>query len=157
MSYNIFTDGACRGNPGRASWAFVVYNNSDSEVGHKSGAQNASTNNAMELEAIAQALEHVAKNANKYVSVGGVTIHTDSAFCLNVITQWMDGWAANGWTKKSPGPIKNLDIIKRIYKLWHECGDSVGNIQLAKVAGHSGIQGNERADELCNLALDKTK
>ncbi|AZV01894.1 ribonuclease HI [Aeromonas phage Akh-2] len=155
--YNIFTDGACRGNPGAASWAFVVYNSSGDEVGHKSGIDGLSTNNAMELEAILSALCHVATNADKYKSVGGVTIHTDSAFCVNVVTQWMDGWQANGWTKKSPGPIKNLEVIKKIHKYWHICGNTVGNVQLAKVAGHSGVRGNERADELCNIALDTMK
>ncbi|WBF79311.1 hypothetical protein IACHDJAJ_00072 [Aeromonas phage vB_AdhS_TS3] len=155
--YSIYTDGACRGNPGPASWAFVVYNDKDSEVGFKRGSEDLSTNNAMELEAILQALVHISKNVEKYVGVGGVTIYTDSAFCVNVITQWMDGWQANGWKKKSPGPIKNLEIIQKLHKYWHICGKGVGNVQIAKVAGHSGIKGNERADELCNNVLDESK
>lgn len=155
MSYSIFTDGASRGNPGVASWAFVVYNEAGEEIGHKSQALKGATNNAMELSAICAALKHVSNNAMRYKEIGGVTIHTDSAFCINVITQWMDGWEAKGWQKKSPGPIQNLDIIKQIHGLWHECGKKIGNLQMAKVAAHSGVVGNERADELCNLAIDK--
>lgn len=154
MSYNIFTDGACRGNPGIGSWGFVVFDENKQEQGFKTGVEIATTNNAMELMAIKNALLHVCKNVDTYRREGGVTIHTDSAFCINVITQWMDGWEHNGWTKKSPGPIKNLDIIKEIHAHWHRAGHSVGNIQLAKVAGHSGNYGNDRVDQLCNKAID---
>lgn len=153
--YRIFTDGACRGNPGIASWAFVVYKN-DTELGHKSDAVDQGTNNAMELTAIMEALEHINRNLAKY-KAEGVTIFTDSAFCINVITNWMDGWQARGWQKKTQGPIQNLSIIKKIWELWHYIGDNVGNVQIIKVAGHSGVLGNERADELCNKALDKMK
>lgn len=154
--YEIYTDGASRGNPGNASWAFVVYRD-DFELGYKSKAVDCDTNNAMELMAIKEALAHVKKNLPKYSAAGGVTIFTDSAFCVNVITQWMDGWESRNWQKKSPGPIKNLETIKEIWKLWHCVGAEVGNLQIAKVAGHSGNKGNERADSLCNEALDKMK
>lgn len=157
MSFNIFTDGACRGNPGMGSWGFVVFDANKVEQGFKTGIELVTTNNAMELEAISRALEHVCKNITTYREVGGVTIHTDSAFCINVITQWMDGWESNSWTKKSPGPIKNLKIIQRLHYLWHSAGRAVGNVQLAKVAGHSGNYGNDRVDQLCNKALDEVK
>lgn len=154
--YEIYTDGASRGNPCPASWAFVVYQDGV-ELGFKTKAHGNDTNNAMELQAIKEALAHVQKNAQRYRMNGGVTIFTDSAFCVSVVTQWMDGWQSRGWQKKTPGPIKNLEIIKNIWALWHSVGQEVGNLQLAKVAGHSGNVGNERADELCNKSLNEMK
>ena len=152
--YNIYTDGASRGNPGRSSWAFVVYSPEGEELGSKKAAELASTNNAMELRAILHAMQHVNKNIDRYSKAGGVNIFTDSAFAINVITQWMEGWHRNGWTKKTPGPIKNLELIQNIYNEYNMIQMST-SVVFVKVAGHSGNTGNERADALCNQALDE--
>lgn len=151
MPYSIYTDGASRGNPGPASWGFVVYDQNANELGTKSRYEGKATNNAMELMAILEALRHVNKNVPRYEKVAGAIIYSDSQFSISVVTQWVHGWARNGWVKKTGGEIKNLELIKDIYE---ELMELTVPVEFRKVKGHSGDRGNERADELCNTAID---
>jgi ribonuclease HI len=136
--YLIATDGACKGNPGPGTWAFAVYRGTE-YVGHKKGNKKSTTNNHMELQAICKALKWAARANSK------VNILTDSAYCLNGITKWMNGWYQRGWKTAGNTPIKNLELWQEIHTLWND-----GSHTIEKVKGHSGNVYNDKADSLCN-------
>ncbi len=135
----IFTDGACSGNPGPGGWGAVLrYNGSVREL---SGGEPITTNNRMELTAAISAL-----NALKEPCL--VDLHTDSEYVRNGIRSWIDGWKRNGWMTSAKKPVKNaelwqaLDEARRRHEVvWHW------------VKGHSGHPENERADELARAAM----
>ncbi|MET0597435.1 MAG: ribonuclease HI [Mesorhizobium sp.] len=135
----IFTDGACSGNPGPGGWGAVLrYNGSVREL---SGGEPVTTNNRMELTAAISAL-----NALKEPCL--VDLHTDSEYVRNGIRSWIDGWKRNGWMTSAKKPVKNaelwqaLDEARRRHEVvWHW------------VKGHSGHPENERADELARAAM----
>ena len=135
----IFTDGACSGNPGPGGWGAVLrYNGSVREL---SGGEPVTTNNRMELTAAISAL-----NALKEPCL--VDLHTDSEYVRNGIRSWIDGWKRNGWMTSAKKPVKNaelwqaLDQARRRHEVvWHW------------VKGHSGHPENERADELARAAM----
>ena len=154
-NYLIATDGAAKGNgagTGASSWAFVVYNENQQRLGSKSKAypkEHRLTNNAMEAQAILEAMKWLAKGER------GATIYSDSNYMVQTINTWMHGWAANGWTKKSKGEIQNLEIIKEIYQLQQQL-----NVRLIHVKGHQTgnsfeATSNREADALCNCACDE--
>jgi ribonuclease HI len=136
----IYTDGACRGNPGPGGWAALLLSG-----GHEreiSGAEAATTNNRMELTAVIRALEALNR------PVEGA-IYTDSQYVRQGILEWMPNWKARGWKTADKKPVKNQDLWQALdalvlrHKLeWHW------------VKGHSGNAGNERVDQLANRAID---
>jgi ribonuclease HI len=136
----IYTDGACRGNPGPGGWAaLLLAGGSEREI---SGAEAHTTNNRMELTAVIRALEALKR------PVEGA-IYTDSQYVRQGVLDWMPNWKARGWKTADKKPVKNqdlwqtLDALVVIHKLeWHW------------VKGHSGNVGNERVDELANRAID---
>ncbi|NNF60722.1 MAG: ribonuclease HI [Gammaproteobacteria bacterium] len=137
----IHTDGACRGNPGPGAWAAILSaRGSEKEL---SGAEELTTNNRMEMMAAIRALEALKRPAS-------VTIYTDSVYLLRGVTEWMHGWKRRGWKTSSRKPVKNRE-------LWERLDELVGahDIEWVWVKGHSGDPGNERADELANVALDR--
>lgn len=138
--YIVGTDGACKGNPGKGTWAFVVFCPlTNKQLGHKKGHSISTTNNEQELTAIVKALEWATRNSKK------IHIKTDSAYCLNGITKWLSGWVSKGWKTASGESPKNLELWQEIHVLW----DS--NIhKIEKVKGHSGNLYNEAADMYCN-------
>lgn len=138
---DIFTDGSCRPNPGPGGWAVVVVDNGAITL-ERTGGEPDSTNNRMELRAIIAALEHVPDGQT-------ATIHTDSNLAVQTLNQWAHGWARNGWTKKSKGEIKNLDLVKQAYAALqaHE-----GRVTVQWIKAHVGHVYNERADQLANAA-----
>ena len=136
----IHTDGACRGNPGPGGWGvLMVWNGTHKEL---SGAEPATTNNRMELTAAIMGLAAL-KRATR------VTVQTDSQYVIKGITEWLPAWKARGWRTADRKPVKNQDLWERLDQI-----ASTHTIDWVWVKGHSGDPGNERVDELANLAID---
>tara|TARA_Y200000002_G_C22654621_1_gene652907 strand:+ start:414 stop:851 length:438 start_codon:yes stop_codon:yes gene_type:complete len=138
---NIYTDGACKGNPGPGGWgALIVLDDEQIEL---SGGKKETTNNQMELMAVIKSLEHF---DNKIDAI----IYTDSKYVMDGITNYIKRWKINGWKTASKKPVKNSELWKSLDSL-----NSFHNIQWNWVKGHSGHPGNEKADALANLGIDK--
>lgn len=136
----IFTDGACKGNPGPGGWGAVIrYKAHEKEI---SGGDPATTNNRMELTAAIRALEALIEPCS-------VRLHSDSKYVLDGITKWIHGWQRNGWVNASKQPVRNAD-------LWHELIAAAlpHQVEWIWVKGHSGHPENERADALACAAAD---
>ena len=135
----VFTDGACKGNPGLGGWGVLIINSKISN--ELKGTQQQTTNNRMELIAVIEGLKSIKGNAH-------IEITTDSMYVKNGINQWINNWKNNGWKTAAKKPVKNKD-------LWQELDDLVQNysIKWVWVKGHSGHTGNERADQLANEAI----
>lgn len=139
---DIYTDGACRGNPGPGGWgALLVFGDKVKEL---YGSEAETTNNRMELMAAIQALEAV--KHNRYP----VVLTTDSRYVMDGITRWIEGWKKRGWKTASRQPVKNED-------LWRRLDEAAArfDIDWRWVKGHSGHTENERVDELANKAIDE--
>jgi ribonuclease HI len=137
----IYTDGACRGNPGPGGWAaLLVFGSERKEV---SGSEAATTNNRMELSAAIGGLGALKRRC-------AVKLYTDSKYVLQGITEWLPNWKARGWRTAAREPVKNQD-------LWQLLDAAVANqdIQWIWVKGHSGHEGNEHVDRLANDAIDR--
>ncbi|HYF23880.1 MAG TPA: ribonuclease HI [Caulobacteraceae bacterium] len=137
----IFTDGACRGNPGPGGWGAVLRSG-----GHEKelwGGERLTTNNRMELMAAIQALEALKKPC-------AVELWTDSTYVMKGITEWLPGWKRRGWTTADKKPVKNDDLWKRLdqARLRHD-------VTWRWVKGHAGHEGNELADRLANRGVDE--
>jgi ribonuclease HI len=136
----VYTDGACRGNPGPGGWGAVLrYGGREREL---FGGENPTTNNRMELMAVIQALETLKRPC-------GVDVTTDSQYVKNGISSWIHQWKRNGWKTADRKPVKNADLWRRLDEVaarhkvaWHW------------VRGHSGHPENERADRLANRGID---
>jgi ribonuclease HI len=136
----IYTDGACSGNPGPGGWgAVLIYGSRRREL---SGGEPApTTNNRMELMAAIQALESLTRRST-------VRLHTDSSYLRNGVTSWLPGWKRNGWRTASRQPVKNEDLWRRL-----DATASRHDVQWLWVKGHAGNPGNERADALANQGM----
>jgi len=136
----IYTDGACRGNPGPGGWAaLLIYGNHEKEL---SGAEPMTTNNRMELTAVIRALEALKRSVS-------ARIYTDSEYVRKGITEWLPVWKARGWRTADRKPVKNQELWQRLDELV-----SAHRIEWKWVPGHAGIEGNERVDRLANEAID---
>ena len=136
----IYTDGACRGNPGPGGWgALLTIDEHEKEL---SGAEVLTTNNRMELTAVIRALEALKRPTE-------VRIFTDSEYVRRGITEWVKNWKARGWKTADRKPVKNQDLWEQLDAL------AAGHkIEWRWVKGHSGVPGNERVDRLANEAID---
>ncbi len=138
----IYTDGACRGNPGPGGWgALLVFGDQEKEI---YGAEADTTNNRMELLAAINALEHLKSDRHPIV------LTTDSRYVMDGITKWMHGWKKRNWTTASRQPVKNEDLWRRLDALAGRY-----DIEWKWVRGHSGHAENERVDALANRAIDE--
>jgi len=138
----IYTDGACRGNPGPGGWgAILIANGREKEL---CGGERATTNNRMELMAAIQALEALNKPCK-------VELHTDSQYMRNGIMTWIHGWKARGWKTADKSPVKNEDLWKRL-----DLARSKHEVDWRWVKGHAGHELNERADGLANRGMRET-
>ena len=136
----IYTDGACRGNPGPGGWAALLKRGQhEREI---SGAESSTTNNRMELTAVIRALEALKRPVQ-------ARLYTDSQYVRRGISEWLPQWQARGWRTASRTPVKNQDLWQRLAELaaGHE-------IEWHWVPGHAGVPGNERVDRLANAAID---
>ena len=139
----VFTDGACRGNPGPGGWgALLRYNGTEREL---YGYQAQSTNNQMELMAAIQALETLTRPCE-------VVLTTDSQYVRQGITEWMSGWKRKGWKTAAGKPVKNQELWQRL-----DAAAAQHKIDWRWVKGHSGHDENERVDQLANKAIDEKK
>lgn len=155
MNYEVYTDGACSGNPGPAGWAVVIIPENRMALS-TSGYLASATNNRAELLAIVRALK-ILNNRNKIVPPNKYTIniYSDSAYCLNPINEnWIKSWEARGWKTSSYTPVKNAD-------LWMELREILNNtkyiVNFIKVQGHTGNRYNEEADRLAKEAIIRFK
>jgi ribonuclease HI len=136
----IYTDGACRGNPGPGGWGAVLrYKGVSKEL---YGGEAQTTNNRMELMAAIQALETLNRTCK-------ILLNTDSTYVLKGITEWMPDWKKRGWKTAARKPVKNEDLWRRL-----DAAIARHNIEWRWVKGHSGEAGNEQADKLANLGID---
>jgi len=138
---DIYTDGACSGNPGPGGWGSVLLYN-----GHRrglSGGESATTNNRMELQAVISAVEALKRPCH-------VTIHTDSVYVMKGITEWLSQWKRRNWRTAGRQAVKNVELWQRL-----EQALSVHEVKWRWVKGHSGVPENERADELARMAIPR--
>lgn len=141
QTVEMFTDGACRGNPGPGGWGVVLrFQGNEKEL---YGGENETTNNRMELMAAIQGLESLTKACP-------VVLTTDSQYVMKGATEWMAGWKRKGWMTAAKKPVKNVDLWQRLEKALqpHE-------VKWEWVRGHTGHPENERADDLANRAVDE--
>jgi len=136
----IYTDGACRGNPGPGGWgALILKGNEEIKL---NGGQNDTTNNQMELTAVIKALDFFSESSE-------LEIFTDSKYVMDGITEYIKKWKVNGWKTASKKPVKNSDLWKQLDYLTTQ-----HSIKWNWVKGHSGHRENDIADELANLGID---
>lgn len=142
----IFTDGSCAPNPGPGGFGVVVYNEDDIIIDCYAHQEEITTNNRMELKAIIYAtIKHGVKITNEDVFVNNIpVVYSDSYYCVQALTKWMFTWAQNEWKTSRNELIENLDLIKMYYDLYQKGY----RIDLRKIKGHEGIEGNEVADQL---------
>lgn len=140
----VFTDGASEGNPGPGGWGAVLVVDG-SVVAEDYGSETHTTNNRMELRAMIAGLEMLPPDTE-------TNVYTDSQLIVDIITKWAAGWKANGWKKKSPGPIANLELVKRAYEL----ARSRPNAHIQWIKAHSGFRWNEYADALATAYRRET-
>jgi len=138
---DIFTDGACRGNPGPGGWAALLV--AGKERKEICGAETDTTNNRMELTAVIEALAALKRRC-------AVKLYTDSKYVLQGYTEWLPGWKARAWRTAARDPVKNQDLWERL-----DAAAAEQNIEWHWVRGHSGHNGNEFVDELANRAIDR--
>ena len=139
----IYTDGACRGNPGKGGWGVILrYKGTIKEL---HGGEHDTTNNRMELMAAISALEALKKPCV-------VQLHIDSKYVLDGITKWLPNWKKAGWKTAAKKPVKNEDLWRRL-----DLAIQLHTIDWRWVKGHSGNQGNERADALANLGVNSLR
>jgi len=138
----IYTDGACSGNPGPGGWGVLMrYNGHEKEM---LGGEEETTNNRMEMMAVIEALGALKKPSN-------VKLYTDSKYVMQGITEWLEGWKARGWKTASKKPVKNKDLWERIDEQVQK-----HNVEFIWVKGHAGHPENERADELARSGIPTT-
>lgn len=137
----MYTDGACRGNPGPGGWGVSLEYNGHEK--HLKGSEVETTNNRMELMAAITGLEQLKQPCK-------VILHTDSKYVLEGITKWIDGWKKKGWKNSQKKPVKNAELWRRL-----DAARQSHDIEWNWVKGHSGNPGNELADQLANEAIDE--
>ena len=139
----LFTDGACRGNPGPGGWAFVLRHPASGSEKELSGGEAGTTNNRMELQAVIEGLRALTRASE-------VEVVTDSVYVAKGASEWMVGWKANGWRRRegrSFKPVKNVELWQALDELL-----VLHDVRFRVVKGHSGHPENERCDELAVAA-----
>ncbi len=144
----IFTDGACSGNPGPGGWGAILRFVAASGAGRErelSGGEPATTNNRMELMGVISGFEALKRPCK-------VKLHTDSKYVLDGATKWIHGWKKNGWRTADKKPVKNVELWQRL-----DAARAPHKVDWIWVKGHSGHAENERADELARLEVEKLR
>lgn len=137
----LFTDGACRGNPGPGGWGVLLrYGDHEREL---YGGERATTNNRMELRAAIEGLKALREPCE-------VTLTTDSTYVMKGLTEWLPGWKARGWRTAGRKPVKNAELWQAL-----DAEAQRHHVHWEWVKGHSGHEGNERADALANRGIDE--
>jgi ribonuclease HI len=143
LRVEIYTDGACSGNPGPGGWGVILrYKGVEKEL---AGGESDTTNNRMELMAAIAALETLKRRCD-------VDLYTDSEYVRQGVTQWLAGWKAKGWKTADKKPVKNQDLWERLDRVLEN-----HNVTLHWVRGHDGHPENERADALARSAIPRVQ
>ena len=137
----MFTDGACRGNPGPGGWGVLMRFKGNEKELH--GGEKDTTNNRMELMAAIMGLESLTRDCQ-------VELYTDSKYVMQGITEWIHNWKTKGWKTANKKPVKNADLWQRLDRARDQ-----HQVEWHWVKGHSGHAENERADELANKGIDE--
>jgi len=141
QAVELYTDGACRGNPGRGGWGVLLRYGDAEKMLH--GGEQMTTNNRMELTAVIKGLEALTKTCQ-------VVITTDSKYVLQGITEWITSWKQRNWKTSNKKPVQNIELWKRLDKLV-----AMHQVEWNWVKGHSGHTENELADQLANQGIDE--
>jgi ribonuclease HI len=139
----MYTDGACKGNPGPGGWG-VLLRSADGTEKELCGGELETTNNRMEMMAVIQGLQALKRPCD-------IVLHLDSQYVLKGITEWLAGWKAKGWKTSAKQPVKNVDLWQQLDLLVSQAGHT---IDWRWVKGHAGEPGNERADLLANKGVE---
>lgn len=140
---DIFTDGACKGNPGVGGWgALMVADGAEKEI---FGGELNTTNNRMELLAVIESLRALKRPCQ-------VVLHTDSQYVQKGISEWIHGWKARGWKTAAKEPVKNVDLWQAL-----DSAQAQHQVEWRWVRGHNGHPGNERADVLANRGVESVR
>lgn len=137
----IYTDGACKGNPGPGGWGVLLEYNGRKKTMH--GGEPLTTNNRMEMMAAISALETLREACD-------ITLFTDSKYVMQGLNEWLPGWKARGWKTASKQPVKNQDLWERL-----DAAVQRHKIEWRWVKGHAGDPGNEMADQLANQGIEQ--
>jgi ribonuclease HI len=137
----MYTDGACRGNPGPGGWGAILRYRKQNKA--LNGFDPETTNNRMELTAAIEGLRALSR-------VCDIDLYTDSKYVIQGINEWIENWKSNGWKTAAKKPVKNADL----WQLLHE-QNKTHRVNWHWVKGHAGIEGNEMADALANQAIDQ--
>jgi ribonuclease HI len=150
--FALFSDGACRGNPGPGSWGMMAQSSTGELIYHSSGVDTNTTNNRMELEGAIQALDHLIQyfSDNDLGDSTTVFLYSDSKYVVDGISKWVAGWKKRGWKKADNKTPENVEQWKRLDQLTNE----FDNLKFLWVKGHAGHPQNEYCDQLANQALD---
>ncbi len=140
----IYTDGACKGNPGPGGWGALL-RAADGAEKELCGGELETTNNRMEMMAVIEALSALKRPCH-------VILFVDSQYVLKGMTEWLHGWKAKGWRTAAKQPVKNVDLWQRLDALVYQ---SEHRIEWQWVKGHAGDPGNERADALANRGVEQ--
>lgn len=141
----IYTDGACRGNPGPGGWgARLRFNGQQKDL---YGSEADTTNNRMELTAVIESLESLSRKCD-------VKIYTDSKYVMDGMTKWLPNWKKKGWKTAAKKPVKNVDLWQRLDALV-DALEVENKVSWQWVKGHSGDEGNDYVDMLANRAIDE--
>lgn len=139
----IYTDGACKGNPGPGGWgAWLIAGNHQKEL---FGGERNTTNNRMELKAVIEALSILKRPCE-------VVLHTDSQYVQKGISEWIHGWKQRGWKTAAKEPVKNADLWQAL-----DAAQARHKIEWRWIKGHAGHEGNEKADALANRGVESIK
>ncbi len=143
MNVEIYTDGACKGNPGPGGWGALLRCNGKEKKMY--GYEPLTTNNRMEMMAAIKSLEALSKPCT-------VALYTDSKYLMQGINEWIYGWKKNGWKNSKKEPVKNVDLWQQLDQL-----KSTHKIEWHWVKGHAGHPENEMADSLANQAIEEMR
>ncbi|MEN0019470.1 MAG: ribonuclease HI [Planctomycetota bacterium] len=139
----LFTDGACSGNPGAGGWGFILRHPVSGKAVERNGGERETTNNRMELSAVIHGLDSLTRPSV-------VELYSDSKYVLDGLKSWLDGWKKKGWKTASKQPVKNRDLWQRLDELRQE-----HELRFHWIKGHNNHPENERADELAVEARDR--
>ena len=155
--YNIvlYSDGACRGNPGPGGWGVLAQNSKGDVLFESCGFERDTTNNRMELSGAIESIKKLKtfydeENQGDNLEDLRILLFSDSKYVVDGIQKWVPGWKKRGWKKADKKPPENLDLWQNLDELYEKFSD----IEFRWVKGHSGHPQNERCDELANLAID---
>jgi ribonuclease HI len=152
-AFALFSDGACRGNPGPGAWGAMGQNQAGDVLFESSGIEMSTTNNRMELQGGLEALKNIEEYLAGDTKETEIWLYSDSKYLVNGLIDWVPGWKKRGWKKADKKTPENLDLWQQLDEKRCQWGQY---LKLRWVKGHSGHPQNERCDQLANEALDQT-